>query len=259
MKWLNPDAPHTHTPEQRQAYWEKAHAEENYDTVWSMTEDAAVREKITQSLSTLPERRCILIPGCGSRTLLQQAIVSDVTGVEEILCTDFPRVVAMAEQQPQPPQIRYAARDSAALGFENKWDAVVIVNSILSDSDRENRAILASCYQALRPGGTLLGFFPSIFTVVDMAHVDAKQRHLLQRTNLDHNTFYEELQQIHQIFYTPLRCRMILREAGFQLQSMDIFFCDSEYFLTQSKEYYGLNDPDTVVYEHFIFAKKPMK
>lgn len=79
----------------------------------------------------------------------------------------------------------------------------VIVNSIVSEDDRENRQMLRSCTQALRPGGLLAGFFPTVFANLDIGHLD-ENAEWLRRSDLPTNTFYEAAHDATQIFYTDL-------------------------------------------------------
>jgi SAM-dependent methyltransferase len=245
----------TLSKEEREQYWENKHCNENYKTVWSMTDDKAVRQKIIDTLSNHINVSKILIPGSGSKVLLQNEIAHQYPD-SFILCTDFKNVISIAEKQQNANNIKYEARDSANLGFDKEWDVVVIVNSILSESHTENREILASCYKALKPGGILVGFFPTIFAGVDIANLESNDQRILNYVDIKNSSFYEAKQNIWQIFYTPLRLRFLLRETGFINFRMEIFFCDSEYFINQSREYYGIDDPDLPIYEHFVIAHK---
>ena len=117
-----------------------------------------------------------------------------------------------------------------SLGFEEQWDVVVNVNGILSERDEENRDILDSCFRALKPGGVLLGMFPTIFSAPYISYVD-NDPDWLEVVDLERSAYYEDKQKLWQIFYTPLRLRRVLIESGFKLKKMEIFFCDSDYFL----------------------------
>lgn len=239
---------------EREEYWEKTHCQEDYETVWSMTDDKEVRRKILNELSSYGHSEKILIPGCGSRVALQNQIARNFT-TSNILCTDFEGVIELAKKQHNEDNIKYEARNSSDLGFDNEWDVVVIVNSVLSESDEENRSILKSCYRALKPGGILVGYFPTIFASVDIAYLESDQERMAF-VDIDKSSFYEEKQKIWQIFYTPLRLRMILAESQFIRDRVEIFFCDSDYFASHSKDYYGIEDQNLPIYEHFVVAHK---
>lgn len=240
---------------ERQKYWEKTHCEENYETVWSMTDDAEVRKKVVKEISNYDTPKNILIPGCGSKVALQNEIAKNFT-TSNILCTDYEGVVDIAKKQRNEDNIQYKALNSTCLGFKDEWDIVIIVNSVLSESDEENRTILKSCYSALKPGGILIGFFPTIFASVDIAHLEST-RERMAFIDIDKSSFYEEKQNIWQIFYTPLRLRIILKELNFIRDRVEIYFCDSDYFVNHSKEYYGIENHDLPIYEHFVLAHKP--
>lgn len=242
------------SPAARRSYWETVHVDDDYDSVWSMTEDAGVRARLVEELSKAGSPGRIVIPGCGSRTLLERDLAAAFPDAD-VYGTDFPAVVAAAARF-EHPRVHYVARDSADLGWSDEIDAVVVVNSILSESDAENRAILESCCRSLRPGGVLVGFFPTVFAAADIASL-SRSREMMSQVNLERSSFFERKQQLEQIFYTPLRLRVALREAGFELDRIELYFCESDYFLRHGREYYGLEDDDLVIYEHLVVARKP--
>ncbi|GAB2198502.1 class I SAM-dependent methyltransferase [Sessilibacter sp. MAH4] len=241
---------------QRESYWKNTHLNENYETVWSMTDDHKVREKLIREIEIF-ENSKILIPGCGSRVTLQNQIAMMVDEVEEILCTDFADVIDKAKLNDNHIKIKYDVRNSQKLGFRDEWDIIIVVNSILSENDEENRNILESCFESLKPGGFLVGMFPTIFATLDMGYLEENSE-FLNRVDAVKSSYREDKQGLWQIFYTPLRLRRIMLESGFDLKKMEIFFCDSEYFIEHSREYYGIQDPDMVIYELFISAQKPL-
>jgi len=50
---------------------------------------------------------------------------------------------------------------------------------------------------------------------------------------------------------------MLLNEAGFARDRVELYFCDSDYFTDHSSKYYGIDDPNLPIYEHFVVAHKP--
>lgn len=239
----------------RQKYWENTHRTDNYETVWSMTDDLEVRNKILHQLSQQDNLAKILIPGCGSKVLLQNDIAAKYPNAS-ILCTDYSGVIEIAQEQSNLSNIKYKALNSTNLDIENEFDALIIVNSILSESHKENIEILNSCFKSLKPNGKLIGFFPTVFASIDIASIE-NNKDRMGFVDLEKSSFYEEKQEIWQIFYTPLRLRHALKETGFNREVIEIYFCDSEYFTAHSDEYYGIKDPDLPVYEHFVVAHKP--
>jgi hypothetical protein len=242
--------------EERMGYWEKTHSLNSYESVWSMTDDQDVRNKIENEIKQVPIRSKILIPGCGSRVSLQNQIAESFYDNQVICCTDYPKVIDVARSKINHNKIIYLARNSTDLGFHKEWDIVVNINAVLSENDEENRAILKSTFNALDQGGFFIGMFPTILASVDIAYLE-KDRNRLRFINLNNSSFFESKQGIWQIFYTPLRLKYILKEAGYELKKMELFFCDSEYFIKHSKDYYGIDDPDIFVYELFVLAIKP--
>ncbi len=115
-----------------------------------MTEDPVLRSKLISEIEAIPNHGKVLIPGCGSRVVLQNQIAESLQNIQEVCCTDFADVVVAAKQHNNHPRIRYEARNSQNLGYEDQWDVVVNVNGILSERDEENRDILDSCFKALK-------------------------------------------------------------------------------------------------------------
>ncbi len=250
---------------EREFIWEHRH-NAGYRNVYSMTDDAGLRGRIVRELTLLPRHEKILIPGCGSKDLLQKDIAKKVPGCKYVLCTDFPRVAAIPAMKNRNQAIEYKGLDSAKLGIGKQFDAVVIVNSVISESDVENRKILASCFRALKPGGHLIGFFPTIFWAVDFA-ITSKSRQWREYCDkrVDLDTFSEGAfskgkkkggQDI-QIFYSPLLLNHILKETGFVRRRLEIYFLDSDFFVKEGKKVYGIADPDLRAYELFVTAQRP--
>lgn len=256
MKWLIPE---TETPlagEDRRAYWETVHRDAGYGNVLSVTDDPRLVARICADLSAAGAKR-VLVPGCGSRTNVERAILDRVATVESIVATDFPAVVELAARRLPDPRVEYSARDSTDLRWEEEFDAVVIVNSVLSESDRENREILAACSRALRTGGRLVGLFPSILANLDLA-ILADDPKLRATVDVERSTKLEPEQGAHQIFYTPLRLRVILQSSGLAIERFEIYFMDAEEFRDPSQSYRELvyDDADLVTYEYYVVAAK---
>jgi SAM-dependent methyltransferase len=254
MKWEIPERGER-SCEQPEAYWDSVHDRDRYTNVVSLTDDLGVRDRITRTLRDCEAKR-ILVPGAGSRVALQKHLVEKLPGLERLVCSDFPGVIALASASFPHDAIDYCAADSADLPWLADFDAAVVVNSILSDSDFENRQMLRSIRNALRPGGILIGFFPTVFASCDIAIVshDAERR---ATVDLERSTKYEPAQDAYQIFYTPLRLRMILREAGFDIELMEVYFLDSDYFRAQEGEWnqFTIDDDDLAIYEHYVVAR----
>jgi 2-polyprenyl-3-methyl-5-hydroxy-6-metoxy-1,4-benzoquinol methylase len=239
---------------ERQQYWEDIHSEHNYENVWSVTEDEALRDKFVNEIQNFTHDK-ILIVGCGSKSYLQEDLIQKIPTIQKIVCTDFPKVIKIPKEENCYEKIEYMAKDSKDLGWANEWDVVIIVNSILSEDDIENRLILKECQKALKNGGVLVGIFPTIFCPIDIGYLD-KSTSFLEDADIMTNTLIEKKQNTKQIFYTPLRLRYVLKEAKFKIEKFEVYFFDSPYFLEHSCEYYNIQENDVVVYEHFIVAEK---
>lgn len=251
MKWLIPDPPGTLNSTERAAYWEQQHSASDYQNIYSMTEDDALRTQIISDLSNFGARS-ILIPGCGSRTILQSNMVQELANVS-LTCMDFPRVVQIAEQRFAHPQVTYRGENIATARFDGEYDAVVHVTSVVSESDLDNRKILRNTSNALRPGGLMIGVFPTIYATLDIAYTTGEQWRA-KNVLLESSSYEEAKQGIRQIFYTPLRLRRIALESHLEKLNVSIFYNDSDYLRSEARKHYNLTDDDAVLYHMYLRA-----
>jgi hypothetical protein len=239
--------------DERRAYWESEHADHDYEGVFSISQDEGVIRPCVDAITGRGCRR-VIVAGCGSNVALQQAIAERVPQLESVTGVDFPGVVEVAARRTDDPRIGYVGADIAEDGCGVSGDCVITVNSVLSDLDDENRALLRRFREALPAGGLLAGFFPTIFTPLELGYLQPDRR-MLAQVNLEECRFAEEKQGVTQIFYSPLRLRAVLREAGFELQRMEVVFFDSPELADHARTYYGLgDDSDVMAWELFVEA-----
>jgi len=239
--------------DQRRAYWESEHADHDYEGVFSISQDEGVIGPCVDAITRAGCHR-VIVAGCGSNVALQQAIAERVPQLESVTGVDFPGVVEVAARRTDDPRIGYVGADIAVDGCGVSGDCVVTINSVLSDVDDENRALLRRFREALPAGGLLAGFFPTIFTPVELGYLQPDRR-MLDQVNLEECRFSEEKQGLTQIFYSPLRLRAVLREAGFRLERMEVVFFDSPELADHARDYYRLgDDPDVLAWELFVEA-----
>lgn len=254
MRFLIPDDS-DRLPRSEDEYWTAVHRDNDYGNVCSLTDDDVLRNHLV-SLVDKGGGGSVLIPGCGSRTALQNAI-AETPSVERVVCSDFQAVVDIAKDGANHAKIEYVGSRTELLPYEDEFDFVVIVNSILSASDRANREQLEACGRALKNGGHLIGFFPTIFAALDLAVLGEDP---IRRSHIDleNSTKYEPAQDAYQVFYTPLRLRLAIREAKLRLEEMSVYFLDSPYFVHHGKTWreYVYDDDTLVVYELFVKAQK---
>jgi SAM-dependent methyltransferase len=263
MKWLIPedDGPEFDTPRRPdEEYWHRSHLIDDYADVFSVSEDPGLQSRIIEIIKSKrspAEDIVILIPGCGSRMALERHLSAELPRAQ-IVGTDFAPVVEMLNAGAgDHPSISYQARDTQDLGYQSQFDFAVVINSILSNSDRRNRTMISSVYNSLKHGGHLIGLFPTIFATIDIAQCEPNERWRERLYDIRTSRYYEETQQQSQIFYTPLRLRRILGEAGFEDLRIELFFCDSERLLRESSRIYRLDGADLALYEFLIKARKP--
>jgi SAM-dependent methyltransferase len=240
-------------------YWESRHGCVHFQNVYSVVEDAELRGKIigllTEALDPLTACR-ILVPGCGARALLERDIVRSVPAWS-ILATDYPGVARAAAEQLRHPRVAYCGKDTRALELTPEYDAAVVINAVLSDSDIDNRAMLRSVYRALRPGGFFIGLFPTIFAPADIGFCEERERWRLELVDLLHSRYcFDEHVGATHILYTPLRLRAILRDAEFTAVHMEVFFCESPCLREEAARVYGLEGADAVLYELLVTCRK---
>ena len=241
------------TQEARRAYWESEHRDNDYAGVFTVSQD----EVVVSRCVGVAERRgphTVLVAGCGSNVRIQQALLDRVPAVECVVGVDFPGVVEVAAARLTDPRAQWVGTDIATHGCGAQADLVITINSVLSDSDEENRRLLTAFRDAVPEGGALAGLFASIHAPLEIGYLQPGQT-LLDQVNLEECRFAERRQGITQIFYSPLRLRMVLAEAGFRLDHMEVVFLDSPELAQQARDYYGLGtDPDVMAWELFVEA-----
>lgn len=242
---------------ERQQYWAKTHLQDGFETVWSLTQDPFAREKLIAELLNLSDCSSILLPGCGTHVFLQTEL-AELEQVQKIHCTDFSKVVDFAKERFKHQKVTYAAEDLAKFKTSEKYSVVMPVNSVVSESHQENTNILTACYDALKPDGTLIGYFPTIFWPLDIAHLlqGEQKSAFIDRVDVANSTFHESQQDCYQIFYTPLRIRQLFKSCGFEIKKLEIVFFDSPSAIEETNQVYQVSDPDLVAYEMLIVAHK---
>jgi SAM-dependent methyltransferase len=239
--------------EYEEAYWGKAHDAGYEDSVYSVTQDQALLDRALRPLERRPHSR-ILVPGCGTLPHLQHHLLRRFDGtVEKIVCTDFPAVVDLARKNLESPLVEFEGAATESLHHVDAFDAAIVINSIVSSSDERNRSAVSRVVRALKPGGLFIGLFPTVFTDIDLISLGHDND---PPVDLRKNLVFETGQGVWQLAYTPLRLRLILREAGLVLDEMQLVFLDSPEFSDLSRQYYGIDDPDLALYEILVVATR---
>jgi SAM-dependent methyltransferase len=260
MKWLIPPVElRGQYPLDARDYWDLRHGLLQYENVYSVTEDPGLRAKLVEMLRAVisplvPSK--VLVPGCGSRALLEQDLVESFPRTS-VLATDYPGVAAAAAARLCHPRVEFAGGDTRGLGWQSEFDAAVVINSVLSDCDHENRAMLQSIHAALKPNGLLVGLFPTIFAPADIGFCEERERWRLELVDLPQSRYcFDEYASATHILYTPLRLRVIFSEIGFAALRMEIFFCESPRLRNEAFRVYGLEGEDVVLYELLVTSRK---
>lgn len=258
-------------PSERQQIWRTLHARGyRNEEVWSVTCDAGLRQRLVKSLRSLPSCRRILMPGCGSLTYLQEEILAHCPEVESIVCTDFEEAVEIASSKLSHPKIEFHAVDSTALHdrWPEQFDVVMPVNSVVSDSDEENRRMVRSFSGALRPRGYMLGIFPCIHAVQDLHRFipAGKQGSVASRESVELNarthTWFpgdpDLPEALPQVFYSVNDLRVVFEESGFSLStltmSIDVLADDSSRRTVE--HWYHIQDRRVCLWNFLVTASK---
>ena len=131
------------TQEARRAYWEAEHRDNDYEGVFTVSQDEVVVSRCVE-VAERRGSRTVLVAGCGSNVSIQRALLDRVATVECVVGVDFPGVVEVAATRLDDPRARWVGADIATDGCGEQADMIITINSVLSDSDEENRSILLS-------------------------------------------------------------------------------------------------------------------
>jgi SAM-dependent methyltransferase len=252
MKWLQESSTDENINER---LWSTIH-NEGYN-IWSVSSDVKLLSNLSTKINALPHKN-ILIIGCGSNVDLQNMLATKFNDIEQLICSDFDDVISIAQSKPNAPIIQYSAVDSRSIGYNDYFDIVISINSILSSHDYENRQILLECNKALKPSGTFIGLFP---TVICTQEIDAleKRYNKYKRPFLENHIFSDIIGAMvvgKQLYYSPIILRRILHEASYADIAMELVFFDSDESKAQAYKYYAVQDNDIVVYEILVTAQK---
>jgi SAM-dependent methyltransferase len=179
-----------------------------------------------------PARKSVADLGCGIGTLLPSlaARFGRVTGV------DFsPAMLARARSTCRARNVRFRRADLADLRpLHGTLDVATSVNSVLTPDPERLDRVFGELAAVLRPGGVLLGIFPSMEAVLYsgfLIHERARRRTsaararavtslVLERAKYDfvHGTYREDAQA--QKFFYAFELTYRLRRAGFRRVQM---------------------------------------
>lgn len=233
-------------------YWAKVH-KDGYESVFSVTQDRALLGQILEMVRRKPASD-ILVPGCGTHIHLQRALLEGSGGaISSLVCTDFEQVVSLVRPRLRSPMVQFLGCRTQDLDLESAFDAALVINSVVSADDGLNRAMIKRIAAALKKGGRLIGLFPTVFTDMDLLSLGHDNQPVI---DVRRNLIFESTQGVWQLAYSPLRLRLILREAGLEISEMRIVFLESEEFMEQAREHYGITDPDLPLWELLVEAHK---
>jgi len=256
---IPPPKDQTTTPQQ----WEENYKANQYDDVLNITQDPGICAAFVRGLPTTT--KSVLIAGCGSKTNLQRYVVEQCLGVDCIFCTDCSKeALDLAQAEFSHSKIKYQEENTTALSFSpNTFDAILVCNSILDHDDLTNRQMVLECYRVLRPGGVVIGLFPTLFCPFEISLLGEQYLHQDYRRSREeqisfkNSTFFEKKQRMYQIFYTPIRLNQVFKEACFLRERMEVCFFDSQLMIQESARCYGLpRDSGLCIWQLLVIYRK---
>jgi SAM-dependent methyltransferase len=251
QRWLIPEPHEWHD---RKEYWVTAHSEHQYADVFSVNEDEAVRKCIVEAALESPTQKEIMIVGCGSRVSLQRDLIAHTGDDTKIIATDYQAVIDLAQSQYSHPRLTYVALEEQ-VAFEARFDVVIAVNVMVSDSDVENRRLVSEWSRSLVHCGRLVALAPILSAGYELGTLAARPD-LLRCLRCEESRWIEKHQGITEIEYLPLRLRRLLKEAGLGLLELRILFFEGSASRRQTLVHYGIDDDDLLVYEQLIVATR---
>ncbi|MFB2917124.1 MULTISPECIES: class I SAM-dependent methyltransferase [Aerosakkonema] len=277
-KWLIPPYPSaSESLKDEKGIWNIVH--QNYSKhIYSLTEDPQICENLINPSNQSPDFKIpnspdiqIVIPGCGSEIRLQKSLLTLCPQIGQVYCTDFSETaIELAQNNWQETngdtrlknqQLIFQVADSTKLteeypDWKEKFDYVLVVNSVLSAEDDKNRQMIGEFYKVLKPGGRLYGFFPTIFCDLEIAYLIQSKAHWLTDGQLDLARSARSDGMWSQIYYTPLRLNRIFKEVGFKRLSFEVVFDDSDIATANLKEILEVDDPDIYNWEFLVRLEK---
>lgn len=281
-KWLIPSTRLTsRSYEEEKAAWDEDHNDYS-QKIFSLTQDPQVCKVLIRpsnqpscfNIPNSPEIQ-VFIPGCGSDTYLQKTLLEFCPNIGQVCCSDFSKTAIESankkwqqvdgDSKLKAQQLIFAELDSTRLteqkpDWKDKFDYILVVNSVLSSEDDQNRQMLSEFHKVLKPGGKLYGIFPTIFCYLEMAYLSQSKAHWLAdgTVNLTDSAYYDKgiNNRNRQIYYTPLRLNRIFKEAGFKRLSFEIFFDDSDILVAKMQEIYNIHEPDIYGWEFLVRLEK---
>lgn len=229
--------------------WEEIHKESGYSSrIFSLLDSDLVLNKFRMELSRLvvesrPIR--ILIPGCGSNINLQKCCYNVFGDNAQIDALDWSEeAIKLSAQQTAGLGLRitYINQSYYELSIDDStYDVIVLANAIVSESESNNESAVKNLTRLLKPGGVLLGLFPSPFNMLDYSLTNPDAHHWICDGKVDVNK-----RQIHedgdttQRFFSPLELYMLLKRTGLYVKAFELFFYDDETFARQISELYHI-------------------
>lgn len=245
--------------------WEETHGKLGYSNkVFSLLDSNLVLNKFTQELMPFQNKTemKVLIPGCGSNVNLQLCCHNVLGDKTSIYALDWSKVaidISKRKTDMLGINVRYINQSYYDLSLNPSFfDIIIMSNAIVSESHENNVTALTNLTNLLKPGGSLLGLFPSPFNMLDYAltNDDAKEWLIDGTVNVKERRIYEKKFGC-QRFFSPLELYILIKKINCHVENFELFFYDDENFANQIASLYNLKcNSNFCFWGYFINFKK---
>lgn len=245
--------------------WEETHGKFGYSKkVFSLLDSSLVINKFTQELMPFQNKAemKVLIPGCGSNVNLQLCCNKVLGNNTFIYALDWSKEaidISKRKTDILGIEVKYINQSYYDLSLNPSfYDIIIMSNAIVSESHENNVTALKNLTNLLKPGGSLLGLFPSPFNMLDYAltNNDAKKWLIDGTVNVKERRIYEK-KFGSQRFFSPLELYILFKKINCQVEKFELFFYDDDNFANQIASLYNLKyNSNFCFWGYFINSKK---
>ncbi|MFH1584920.1 MAG: class I SAM-dependent methyltransferase [Patescibacteria group bacterium] len=224
--------------------WDKF-AKDYEKKVLSLTKVSRRRKQILAEI----KKGKILNLGTGPTPYLNQDLIK---AGNIVVATDISKkMLNVASGLFAHPNLEYKLADNRDLPFyNNTFDSIVSVNSILPEKRKDVDIMVKEVYRTLKPSGKFIAFLPSYETVIESIKVYSTK----PRTDKKEFRVYDSGQW--QCFHTEETIDKVMGIAGFKKYKVKKVFIKTREEINQIKKIYKIDTLKHPTYHHFLVAEK---